>query len=113
MSDLPPSNTTPTPSASGNTPVQSHWRKPIGVIISLVVIVGAVALTFFVWSIIEHHPRTDDATARANVVGIAPRIRGQIVKLNVQDNQHVAEGDILFEIDPDDYKLTLAKAKAA
>ena len=54
-----------------------------------------------------------DAAARANVVGIVPRVRGQIVKLAVQDNQLVKEGDLLFEIDPDDYELALEKAKSA
>ena len=69
-------------------------------------------ITLYVWAIIERHPRTDDATARANVVGIVPRVSGQILKLTVQDNQVVKEGDVLFEIDPDDYKLALEKAKA-
>jgi len=45
-------------------------------------------------------------------VGIAPRVTGQILKLNVQDNQAVKEGDVLFEIDPEDYRLILEKAKA-
>jgi len=40
-------------------------------------------------------------------------VRGQIIKLNVQDNQAVAAGDALFEIDPTDYELALEKAKAA
>ena len=62
---------------------------------------------------IERHPRTDDATVRANVVGIVPRVRGPIVKLHVQDNQAVQEGDLLFEIDPEDYELAIEKAKAA
>ena len=92
---------------------QNEWRKPVGLIISMVAIVGAVLLALRVWNIIEHHPRTDDAIARANVVAIAPRVRGQIVRLNVQDNQAVATGDVLFEIDPADYELSLAKAKAA
>jgi multidrug efflux system membrane fusion protein len=91
----------------------SEWRKPVGLIISVVVILGAVVLTLWVWNIMERHPRTDDAVARANVVGIAPRVRGQVIKLNVQDNQAVAAGDVLFEIDPVDYELSLEKAKAA
>src|SRR5690348_5740084 len=56
----------------GHTPSKtksSEWRKPLGVIISLVVIVGAVVLTLCVWNVMERHPRTDDAIARANVVG--------------------------------------------
>jgi len=121
MSDPATPSTTLTPTAppdpasqrAGITPTQSEWRKPLGVIISLAVLVGAIALIFRVWNVIEHHPRTDDAIVRANVVGIVPRVRGQIIKLNVQDNQSVAAGDVLFEIDPDDYRLSLEKAKAA
>jgi len=104
-------NSEPTPTATPAKP--SEWRKPIGLIISIAAIVGAIVLTLWVWTVIEHHPRTDDAIARANVVGIAPRVRGQIIKLNVQDNQAVAAGDVLFEIDPADYELTLEKTKAA
>jgi membrane fusion protein, multidrug efflux system len=86
--------------------------KFIRKITSLIIVAGAVLITLYVWEIIERHPRTDDATARANVVGIAPRVAGQILKLNVQDNQAVKEGDVLFEIDPEDYRLVLEKAKA-
>src|ERR1041384_3278510 len=106
-------NSTPPPTPPKPTSPVGEWRKPAGLIVSIVTILGAVVLILWVWKIIEHHPRTDDAVARANVVGIAPRIRGQIIKLNVQDNQLVAAGDVLFEIDPEDYQLTLAKAKAA
>src|SRR5213592_1949919 len=87
-------------------------RKFIRKIVSLIVVASAVIITLYVWGIIERHPRTDDATARANVVGIAPRVSGQIIKLNVQDNQAIKEGDVLFEIDPEDYRLILEKAKA-
>jgi multidrug efflux system membrane fusion protein len=87
-------------------------RKLVRNLVALLVVFGAVFLTLYVWGIIERHPRTDDATARANVVGIAPRVAGQILKLNVQDNQEVKKGDVLFEIDPEDYKLVLEKAKA-
>jgi len=69
-------------------------------------------LALWVWGVSEHHPRTDDASARANVVGIAPRVRGHIIKLHVQDNQAVQSGEVLFEIDPEDYALALEKAKA-
>jgi membrane fusion protein, multidrug efflux system len=87
-------------------------RKFVRKIVSLIVLIGAGAITLYVWRVVERHPRTDDASVRANVVGIAPRVTGQILKLNVQDSQAVKEGDVLFEIDPEDYKLILAKAKA-
>src|SRR4029079_10411292 len=87
-------------------------RKFIRNVVALIIVASAVVVTLYVWKITERHPRTDDAAARANVVGIAPRVSGQILKLNVQDNQAVKEGDVLFEIDPEDYRLVLEKAKA-
>ena len=97
----------PTP-PRGDTERHKFVRK----IVSLIVVASAVVITLYVWGIVERHPRTDDATARANVVGIAPRVSGQTIKLNVQDNQAVKKGDVLFEIDPEDYRLVLEKAKA-
>src|SRR5436309_15878681 len=86
--------------------------KFIRKITSVIIVASAVLITFYVWGIIARHPRTDDATVRANVAGIVPRVAGQILKLNVQDNQAVKKGDVLFEIDPDDYKLILEKTNA-
>jgi multidrug efflux system membrane fusion protein len=82
-------------------------------IVAVIIVASAVFIILYVWGIIERHPRTDDAHARANVVGIVPRVRGQIVRLAVQDNQLVKEGDLLFEIDPADYEQALEKAKSA
>lgn len=101
----------PPPVEASSTPDQG--RKLAGRFISLGAVAGVVALAFWVWSIIERHPRTDDAFAQANVIGVTPRVRGQIIKINVQDNQEVKEGDVLFEIDPADYRLQLANAQAA
>jgi multidrug efflux system membrane fusion protein len=89
------------------------WRVLAGRLVSIGAIVLAVVLSFWVWKLKEQHPRTDDAVACANVVGIAPRVRGQIIALHVKDNQAVSQGDPLFEIDPKDYELDLQKAQAA
>ena len=57
-------------------------------------------------------PQTDDATVRANFVGIAPQVNGHIVELHVRDNQQVQEGDLLFLIDPRPYEIALERARA-
>src|SRR6267142_3612122 len=98
-----------------NAPVTKDGAEPqklIRKLVALLIVFGAVVLTLYVWSVLERHPRTDDAAARANVVGIAPRVSVQTIKLNVQDNQAVKEGEVLFEIDPEDYRLILEKARA-
>src|SRR5262249_62232637 len=70
----------------------------------------AVAVTLLQW---ETRPQTDDATIRANFVGIAPQVNGHIVELRVRDNQLVKQGDLLFLIDPRPYEIALARAQAA
>jgi len=100
------------PAPAPARPKQTDASGAFGKLLGVVIVFAAVVLTLCVWGIIERHPRTDDATARANVVAIVPRVRGQIVKLAVEDNQAVKEGDLLFEIDPDDYKLAIEKARA-
>jgi multidrug efflux system membrane fusion protein len=88
-------------------------RKVIGRFISVALLIGVILLVFFVWGIIERNPRTDDAIALANIIGVAPRVSGPIIKLNVQDDQQVKEGEVLFEIDPSNYQLALENAQAA
>jgi multidrug resistance efflux pump len=62
----------------------------------------------------EYHanPWTRDAHVRANVIEIAPRVAGPIVKLAVADNAQVRRGQLLFEIDPSDYQDALAVAQS-
>src|SRR5215510_14084545 len=99
-------------SVATSSKIDVEQHKFVRKIVSLIIVISAVLITLYVWGIVERHPRTDDAAARANVVGIAPRVSGQTIKLNVQDNQQVNKGDVLFEIDPEDYRLVLEKAKA-
>jgi multidrug efflux system membrane fusion protein len=112
----------PAPNSPATTPVEPpenhpppaprEWRKIAGNILSLALVALMVLLVLHVWDIVERHPRTDDAIAMANVVGIAPRVSGQIIQVNVVDNQEVKAGDVLFEIDPADYQLALDNALA-
>ncbi len=77
-------------------------------------IVGAAIIAVIVallqW---QTRPQTDDATVRANLVGIAPQVSGPIVELHVRDNQQVQKGDLLFLIDPRPYEIALERARAA
>jgi multidrug efflux system membrane fusion protein len=112
-SSAPVNPPSPVSAPAPSSPDRDTWRKLIGRLISIVVITATVVLVLAVWNLIEHHPRTDDAIVQANVIGVAPRVRGPIIKLNVQDNQEVNAGDVLFEIDPADYQIALENANAA
>jgi multidrug efflux system membrane fusion protein len=94
-------------------PAQGRFKRFLVLILSLVILGTAVVLSLWAWNFNELHPRTDDGVARANIIGIAPRVSGPIIKVSVRDNQWVRSGDLLFEIDPADYQLSVDRAKAA
>jgi multidrug efflux system membrane fusion protein len=79
----------------------------------LTIIVVAVGLAIYVVYYLDTAPRTDDAYARANTIGVAPQVNGRIIALRVRDNQAVKKGDVLFEIDPTPYQHSLARSLAA
>lgn len=55
---------------------------------------------------------TDDTYVGAQKVLITPDISGKIDKVVVKEGQLVHKGDVLFEIDPVPFRLTVDKAKA-
>ena len=87
--------------------------KTVGKSLGLAIIIGAVLVCLIAIWVYTHRPQTDDATMRANFIGIAPHASGHIVQLLVKDNQFVRQGDLLFSIDPRPYEHTVARAKAA
>jgi multidrug resistance efflux pump len=77
--------------------------KVIRYAITLIVTVLAVFAALTLYRQYLANPWTRDAVVRANVVGIAPRVPGPLIRVAVHDNQQVKSGDLLFEIDPTDF----------
>lgn len=55
---------------------------------------------------------TDNAYVRGDVTSLAPKIAGYVTAVEVEDNQAVRAGDVLFRIDDRDYRARLAQAVA-
>ncbi|MCX5745995.1 MAG: biotin/lipoyl-binding protein, partial [Proteobacteria bacterium] len=71
------------------------------------VILGVIAVVVAsVWFVhrqmVAGQEKTDDAQIEADVVPLAARVGGVIKVARVRDNQLVAAGDVLFELDPAD-----------
>lgn len=73
-------------------------------LITFVIITLAVCAGVSLYSNYIQNPWTRDGQVRANIVGIAPRVSGPIIRIPIRDNQQVKKGDLLFEIDPSDFK---------
>jgi len=85
------------------------FRSPVVLIpLALLVIVGAVLL----WLYFSSYESTDDAQVDVHLYPVSARISGYVIKVNVDDNQYVQQGTVLVEIDPKDYEVAIAKARA-
>jgi multidrug resistance efflux pump len=78
--------------------------KLFNYLITLTTIGLAAWAGFSLYSRYLKNPWTRDGQVRANIVGIAPRVSGPIIRVAVRDNQEVKQGDLLFEIDPEDFQ---------
>jgi multidrug efflux system membrane fusion protein len=85
-------------------------RKRIGRRIAIGVVAAAIVALASVILQTDIHPRTDDASVRANYIEIAPEVSGRLVELPVKDNAFVKKGDLLFLIDPRPYEYALQQA---
>jgi multidrug efflux system membrane fusion protein len=97
---------------SHSPPGTSRWRAIAGRVTGFAILLAAIAAVAYVVYFIDQYPRTDDAFARADTIGVAPQVSGRIIDLKVQDNQMVRKGDVLFVIDPIPYEHVLERTKS-
>lgn len=79
---------------------------------TLVFAAGAVYAGWQLWRHYEVEPWTRDGRVKAYVVQVAPDVTGQVTKVYVHDNQRVAAGAPLFEIDRARFELALRQSEA-
>ena len=89
------------------------------VIIPVVTLGVAGALLFSIagcwtrWEGGKSEQRTDDAYLRADLTPLSTRISGTVRKIDVNDYEAVKQGQLLVQLDDDDYHANLEQAKAA
>jgi len=76
----------------------------------LLAVVAAGA--YYYWQS-RYYESTDNAYIQGHPVSVSTRVSGNVVAVHVKDNQHVPQGELLVEVDPRDYQISLARAEAA
>jgi membrane fusion protein (multidrug efflux system) len=96
------------PFSSGDQDEKPTWPWLVGAIIML----GFIAYVLF--RIYAPHAvvTTDDAQVTAHYATVAPRVSGQIVSVEVNDNQMVHKGQVLAILDDRDYRTAVDRAQA-
>ncbi|WP_457104113.1 HlyD family secretion protein [Methylobacterium sp. P5_C11] len=88
-------------------------RHPFAFLLGGLAVVALCVGVFFYWLLYMHpYESTDDAFVDARSIAIQPKVGGYLVDVPVTDNQHVAAGQILFQIYRRDYQIALDQAQA-
>ncbi len=93
--------------ADNGKPKKSR-RGLIIVIVLLLLIAGGL----FYWHS-TYYEDTDDAQVNGHLIQISTRISGQVIKVNVDENQYVQKGTVIAELDPADYQVAVENAQAS
>lgn len=80
------------------------------IIIGVVALLVVVALLF--WWHSTFYEDTDDAQISGHLIQLSSRISGQVIHINFEENQRVTKGQLLVEIDPRDYEVTVQQDEA-
>ncbi len=96
-----------------NPPVaktQGSSKRAFGILGAVLALVLAALGIYLILT--RNQESTDDAQVEADVVPVAPRVGGAILKVDVADNERVKAGQLLVEIDPADYQAKLKQSEA-
>jgi membrane fusion protein, multidrug efflux system len=95
------------PRTSAATPKKSLRRGVLFALLPLALIAGGY---FYVSG--GAVMSTDNAYVQADMVGVSTDVSGIVKQVLVHDNQNVAKGEVLFELDPQPFQLALDRANA-
>lgn len=97
-------------------PVQAPATQPAtdkSVKKGLLAVVSLIVLTLSWYLFAERFtPYTTQARLEGYIVGVAPQVSGVVREIWVSNNQSVETGQKLFQIDPTQYEIALAKANS-
>ncbi|MFM0168698.1 HlyD family secretion protein [Paraburkholderia sediminicola] len=105
MSDTQQPPAAPAPSAPA--PAADPSRKGVKLV---VVLIGLSLLWYLLADRLT--PYTQQARVQAFVVPVASEVSGRVTRVYVRNNQDVKAGAVLFEVDPEHYRIAVDRARA-
>ncbi|CAB3754637.1 HlyD family secretion protein [Paraburkholderia solisilvae] len=101
----------PDPSASAPAQAPALAADPSGKAVKWIVVLIVVSL---IWYLLADRftPYTQQARVQAYVVPVAAEVSGRVTRVFVHNNQEVDAGEVLFEIDNEQYRLAAERARA-
>lgn len=94
---------------NGDDAPEKKSRRRVIIIVVIAVIVVIAGLFYWHSTFTED---TDDAQVDGNLYQVSSRVAGQVVKVDVEEQQMVHAGDPIAEVDPADFQVAVQQAQA-
>jgi membrane fusion protein, multidrug efflux system len=109
----PPKEHRRAPDAHDGPSAPPWYRRPLPAGIAAVVLIALVVGGVLWWRHSRQYESTDDAFVDVVSQRVSPQVAGRVLRVLVNDNEDVAAGQVLFELDPEELQARLAQAQAA
>ena len=108
-------NPTPAPEpepreSAAETEIEAPRSRRRGILIIAILVAVLVALG--IWWRSTYSEDTDDAQVNGHLIQVSARIAGQVINVDVEENQVVKAGQPIAELDPRDYEVAVENAEA-
>jgi membrane fusion protein, multidrug efflux system len=113
-----PATTTSVPPEHAAPQPKAHWpwlkyATPIVVVLLAVAVLVTLTRNWNAWEGGKIEQVTDDAYVRGDLTPLSTKVAGIVRSVKVSDYQKVRAGDLLVELQDDDFQAQLAQASAA
>src|SRR5215813_7908546 len=109
--------TTPAPKAVEHVPppAKPAWQKfgtPLIVLVLAIAVIVTITRNWNGWEGAHVEQETNDAYVRGDLTPLSTKVPGLVREVKVGDYQQVHKGDLLVQLDDDDYQAQVAQATA-
>lgn len=108
--NIVPEHETGQPDSTVQDVKPSKKRRNIAIASVALIVVGGLGFAYWIYS--RQFESTDDAFIEGDIVQISPKISAYVGRVYVRANQFVHKGDLLVELEPQDFQIRLEQAKA-
>src|ERR1700757_2243818 len=94
----------------------SHWQRyatPVLVVLLALAVLISITRNWNAWEGGKAEQVTDDAYVRGDLTPLSTKVAGIVRAVDVADYQQVHKGDLLVELEDDDYRAQVDQANAA
>lgn len=90
----------------------SRVRRGLWLVFLVVLIAGLAVAGWYYWRSLRRES-TDNAFIEGTIVQVSPQVAGQVLRVYIEENQAIEQGDLLVDLDSRPYEIVLDSKRAA